>query len=289
MVRASPRKTPSSSSCGCARSPAAARSAFSSTAPASGGSRNVPASDPSSSIRQASRRRTRAAASSAWLTRRWARANRSSWFPVIGPAISASPLSFSAVAIRVSARTLAYDSRPAPNPARITGRSRSARATRTCSRAAPADIWHFQDSHSAQLRMSQDAQPRRASKSPSKIRNRQVAAARCPASSQICASSRSSGTALSAAGLEILVSNMNLILVAGSDILMAPARQPPPIHLSHKSMIVRRLYSRHTFPRIPPGSGRLPLDHRLGLAARGAAYIDAASFLIRAMAAARLP
>ena len=38
---------------------------------------------------------------------RCARANRSSWFPVIGPAISARPASVAAVAIRVSARTLA--------------------------------------------------------------------------------------------------------------------------------------------------------------------------------------
>ena len=176
--------------CGCSSSPAAARSAFSSTAPCSGGSRNVPASDPSSSSRHASRRRIRAAASSAELTCRWARANRSSWFPVIGPAISARPASVSGVAIRVSARTLAYDSRPAPNSPRITGRSRSARATRTCSRAVPEDIWHFHDSHAAQLVISRLAQPRRPSKSPSRTRNRQVAAARCPASSQICASSR---------------------------------------------------------------------------------------------------
>ena len=74
----SPRGSP-------ARSAQAARSAFSSTAPASGGSRNVPDSDPSSSNRQTSRRRTRASASSAWVTWRCARANRSSWFAVIGP------------------------------------------------------------------------------------------------------------------------------------------------------------------------------------------------------------
>ena len=76
----------------------------------------------------------------------------------------------------------------------MTGRSRRARATRTCSRAVPEDIWHFHDSHAAQLVISQLAQPRRASKSASRTRNRHVAAARCPASSQICASSRSSGT-----------------------------------------------------------------------------------------------
>ena len=154
----------------------------------------MPDSDPSSSNRQVSRRRTRAAASPAAVTCRCARANRSSWFPVIGPAISARPASVAGVAIRVSARTLAYDSRPAANSPRMTGRSRRARATRTCSRAVPEDIWHFHDSHAAQLVISHDAQPRRASKSASRTRNRHVAAARCPASSQICASSRSSGT-----------------------------------------------------------------------------------------------
>jgi hypothetical protein len=97
---------------------------------------------------------------------------------VIGPASSASPASVAGVAIRVSARTLAYDSRPAANPDRITGRSRSAQATRTCSRAVPEDIWHFHDSHCAQLFISQLAQPRRASKSASRTRKRQVAAAR---------------------------------------------------------------------------------------------------------------
>ena len=61
-----------------ARSAQAARSALSSTAPASGGSRNVPDREPSSSNRQASRRRTRASASSAVVTWRCARANRSS-------------------------------------------------------------------------------------------------------------------------------------------------------------------------------------------------------------------
>src|SRR5439155_16310156 len=41
---------------------------------------------------------------------------------------------------------------------------------------------------------------RRASKSPSRTRNRHVAAARCPASLQICASTRSSGTRAGSAG-----------------------------------------------------------------------------------------
>ena len=67
----------------------------------------MPDSDPSSSTRQASRRRTRAAASSARVTWRCARANRSSWLPVIGPASPASPASVAGAAIGVSARTLA--------------------------------------------------------------------------------------------------------------------------------------------------------------------------------------
>ena len=192
----SPREPPG----GGARSAQAARSAFSNTAPCNGGSRNVPDREPSSSNRHTRRRRTRASASSACVTWRCARANRSSWFAVIGPASSARPASVAGAAIRVSARTLAYDSRPAANRARITGRSRSARATRTCSRAVPDDSWHFHDSHCAQEPISHDAQPRRASKSPSRTRNRHVAAARCPASSQICASSRSSGTRAGPAG-----------------------------------------------------------------------------------------
>ena len=192
----------------------------------------MPDSEPSSSNRQVSRRRTRASASSAALTWRWARANRSSWFAVIGPASSARPASVAAVAIRVSARTLAYDSAAAANRARMTGRSRRARATRTCSRAVPEDSWHFHDSHCAQEFISQLAQPRRASKSASRTRNRHVAAARCPASSQICASSRSSGTtgasagdAATSAGREtgaktepgLSVSNMYSRLARGSD------------------------------------------------------------------------
>jgi hypothetical protein len=70
-------------------------------------------------------------------TCRCARANRSSCPAVIGAANSASSLSVCGAAIRVSARTLAYDSRPAANSARMTGSCRSARATRTCSRAVP--------------------------------------------------------------------------------------------------------------------------------------------------------
>jgi len=131
--------------------------------------------------------------SSARDTRRCAVTNRSSCPAVIGPASPARSASVGGVAIRVSARTLAYDIRPAANSAVMTGRQRSARATRTCSRAVPGATWHFHASQAAQEASSQLAHPRRASKSPTSTRNRHVAAARCPASSQISASSRSSG------------------------------------------------------------------------------------------------
>ena len=71
----------------------------------------------------------------------------------------------SAVAILVSARTFAYDSRAAANSARISGSSGRARATRTCSRAVPGAIWHFHDSHAAHYGISHDAHPSRLSKS----------------------------------------------------------------------------------------------------------------------------
>src|SRR5207253_9419275 len=73
-------------------------------------------------------------------------------------------------------------------------------STRPCSRAVPEDSWHCHDSHCAQELISQLAQPRRASESASRTRNRHVAAARCPASSHSCASTRSSGTAGGPAG-----------------------------------------------------------------------------------------
>ena len=95
--------------------------------------------------------------------------------------------------IRVSARTLAYDNRPAANSAVISGKPPSARATRTWSLAVPGAIWHLHESQAAQEGISQSAHPCRASKSATNIRNWQVAAVRCPASSQIRASRRSIG------------------------------------------------------------------------------------------------
>ena len=127
------------------------------------------------------------------MTRRWARANRSSCPAVIAVAIWARSASLSASAILVSARTFAYDSRAAANSARISGSPGRARATRTCSRAVPGAIWHFHDSHAAHDGISHDAHPSRLSKSATSSRNRHVAAVRCPASSQIRASRRSNG------------------------------------------------------------------------------------------------
>ena len=109
----------------------AARSACSTTAACSGGSWPRKENSWSSTHPQRSCRRDRARAPSASVTRRWARANRSSCPAVIGIAIWARSSSLSAVAILDSARTFAYDSRAAANSARISGRSGRARATRT--------------------------------------------------------------------------------------------------------------------------------------------------------------
>jgi hypothetical protein len=179
--------------CGCSQSPAAARSACSTTAPSAAGSRALIVTDPSSATCTLTRRAARLASSSASDALRCAATNRSHCAAVIGPVTSASSASVAAVAIRVSARALAYDIRPAANSEQIAGRPASARATRTCSRAVPGATWHLHASHAAHEGRSQHAQPRRASNSATSCKNRQVPAARCPASSQIRSSSRSSG------------------------------------------------------------------------------------------------
>src|ERR1700761_341414 len=97
----------------------------------------------------------------------------------------------------------------------MAGNAPSERATRTCSRAVPEAIWHFHDSQAAQDGISQSAQPLRASKSATSSRNWQVAAVRCPASSQIRASSRSIG---SSDGPDVVATLMYSILWNGYDI-----------------------------------------------------------------------
>ena len=84
--------------------------------------------------------------------RRNRRHTRSSCAPVVASAISTSRASFAAVATRVSARTLAYDSRPVDIASSIAANRPSARATRTFSRAAPGTSPIRHASHSAQLR-----------------------------------------------------------------------------------------------------------------------------------------
>jgi hypothetical protein len=54
-------------------------------------------------------------------------------------------------ATRVSARTFVYDSRPSLKASEISGRSRSACAVRTFSRAADKQMPQRHDNHSAQF------------------------------------------------------------------------------------------------------------------------------------------
>jgi hypothetical protein len=104
------------------------------------------------------------------LTWRKARAKRSSWPAVMGRAMLARSCSVAGVAMRVRARTFAYDRRAAAKWARMTGSSRNARATRTCSRAVPGATWHFRASQAAQDGISQEAHPSRSSKSATRRR-----------------------------------------------------------------------------------------------------------------------
>src|SRR5687767_9603192 len=111
-------------------------------------------------------------------------------------ASSSSSSSLSAVATRVSARTLAYESSPQENAWWISGSSGSRRATRTCSRAARGVSAQRQASHSAQEARPDSAHSPRRSTSPTSSSQRQVPAYRCEAS---VASSDSSSSELSAA------------------------------------------------------------------------------------------
>jgi hypothetical protein len=92
----------------------------------------------------------------------------------------------------VIARTLQYVSSPLANASRIRGRSRSRRATRTCSRAVTRPIEQRQERNWAHDFAPQLAHPRRSSNSATSNNHRQVAAAMWAANSQISASSRSS-------------------------------------------------------------------------------------------------
>src|SRR5690625_408977 len=79
---------------------------------------------------------------------------------------------------REISRTFEYDSRPAWNSVTVRGIEGRARATRTCSRAAPGDIEQAQASQWAvDFRPTNQPTPPRASKSASISRNWQVAPA----------------------------------------------------------------------------------------------------------------
>jgi hypothetical protein len=125
--------------------------------------------------------------------RRHSRQNRSVWLAVAESANSSSADSQSGAAMRVSARTFAYDSRPAANAASIRGRTRSARATRTCSRAVPGARPHCQANHSAHERMPTPNQPFRSSNSATSRNQAAVAAANRTAPAVIAHASSGNG------------------------------------------------------------------------------------------------
>src|SRR2546425_336652 len=107
--------------------------------------------------------------------------------------------SVSAVATRVSARTLEYDSSPRASACASLGSVPGARATRTRSRAEPRSSPTRQDSHAAHERKPV-FQPPRASNSRMRSSRRAVAASRCADSSAIASPSRSSSTTGSGVG-----------------------------------------------------------------------------------------
>ena len=81
-----------------------------------------------------------------------ARTKRSTWLAVWWRANSTNCASFSAVAMRVSARTLDQESRPFSISAEVSGRSARRRAARSRSRAPPREIPARQFSQWAQER-----------------------------------------------------------------------------------------------------------------------------------------
>jgi len=111
----------------------------------------------------------------------------------------------------VSARTFEYDNRPAANAASSNGNPTSAVATRTYSLAAPTATEHDHDNQCAQDTTPHCAHPLRRSNSAISRSHSHVDAARRPASEQILASNRSSGTS-SASSVRSLVTG----LVTGS-------------------------------------------------------------------------
>ena len=149
-------------------------------APSSGSIRNSPTRQPSSSHR--CRKNTSGSgisplfAANSLSTRftapRLARTITSSCAAVAALAKSINSASDPGVAIRVNARTFEYDSSPVLNASVTAGRSRNARATRTCSHAVAGATPHRHDAHCAADRHSHVSCPPRASYSPSSTNHR---------------------------------------------------------------------------------------------------------------------
>jgi len=121
------------------------------------------------------------------------------------PAVPARPTassraSVAGVATRVSSRTFEYESSPRARAWARRGRVPRARATRTCSRAAPAWRPIRQVSQAAQ-ELKPEFHPPRASKSRMRASRRAVAASRWAANSAISSPSRSSSRVVEGAGV----------------------------------------------------------------------------------------
>ncbi len=112
---------------------------------------------------------------------------------------ASSRSSVSVVATRVRARIFEYDSSPQASTCASRGSEPRARATRTCSRAAPGSSPTRQVSHAAHERKPW-LQPPRASNSRIRSSSRAVAASRCADSSAISSPSLSSWTIGSGVG-----------------------------------------------------------------------------------------
>ena len=212
--------------CGCSRSPAAARSALSSTAPCRGGSRNVPGQrpvllEPPRQPAPHPRRRVIGLAGlpvGAGEPLQLVPGHRPGDLgqPRLGVR-GRDPGQRPHLRIRQPARReLCPDHRQVPqrprHPDVLPG--------------GPGGHLALPRQPRAQLFISQLRPASARSKSASSTRNRHVAAVRCPASSQICASSRSNGTTAGASGTGMAspgtqpgscISNMYLTIAPGSD------------------------------------------------------------------------
>ncbi len=156
----------------------AASSARRTTAPTSGDRRPRTTTIPFSSTHvrsdRVSCRRRSSVCSARRSTRRQARTIFSTWAAVPDSATFSRSSSVSGVATRVTARIFEYETLPRRIASLSFGRSARARATRTCSRAAPGSSPVRQPSHSAHD--VQPAQPFLSSNCRMRLSSSQVAA-----------------------------------------------------------------------------------------------------------------